>query len=108
MAGYCSKITEHISKITERYIKMAYSKHKMTEYRDDSGLGAAVRRIGGLVNVGSAHRSMRDESEVRAGARVGGERMRAGQWGMHERRVGGTCMVGGAWGWLDWFVGWLV
>jgi hypothetical protein len=28
-------MTEHISKITERYIKMAYSKHKMTEYRGD-------------------------------------------------------------------------
>jgi hypothetical protein len=31
MDEYCSKMTEHISKITKRYIKMAYSKHKMTE-----------------------------------------------------------------------------
>jgi hypothetical protein len=59
-------MTEHISKITERYIKMAYSKHKMTEYHGDGGLGMAARGIGGLVNVGSAHRSMRDESEARA------------------------------------------
>jgi hypothetical protein len=29
---------EYISKITERYIKIAYSKHKMTEYRSDGGL----------------------------------------------------------------------
>jgi hypothetical protein len=88
MAGYCSKITEHISKITERYIKMAYSKHKMTEYHGDGGLGAAVRRIRGLVNAGSAHRSMRDESEVRASARVGGERMGA--------QVNGACTSAGS------------
>jgi hypothetical protein len=66
-------MTEHISKITERYIKMAFSKHKMTEYRGDGGLGAAARGIWGLVNAGSVHRSMRDESEAHAGARVGGE-----------------------------------
>jgi hypothetical protein len=66
-------MTEHISKITERYIKMAYSKHKMTEYHGDGGLGAAVRGIWGLVNAGLVHRSMRDESEAHAGARVGGE-----------------------------------
>jgi hypothetical protein len=35
MAEYCSKMIEHISKISERYIKMVYSKHKMTEYRSD-------------------------------------------------------------------------
>jgi hypothetical protein len=63
MTEYYSKITEHISKITERYIKMAYSKHKMIEYRDNGGLGAAVRGIGALVNTGSTHWSMRDESE---------------------------------------------
>jgi hypothetical protein len=40
-------MTEHISKITECYIKMAYSKHKMTEYRGDGGLGAATRTVGG-------------------------------------------------------------
>jgi hypothetical protein len=28
-------MTEHISKITERYIKMTYSKHKIIEYRGD-------------------------------------------------------------------------
>jgi hypothetical protein len=38
MAEYCNKMIEYISKITERYIKMAYSKHKMTEYRSDGGL----------------------------------------------------------------------
>jgi hypothetical protein len=38
MAEYCSKMNEHISKIAERYIKMAYSKHKMTEYHGDGGL----------------------------------------------------------------------
>jgi hypothetical protein len=47
MVEYCSKMTEHISKITERYIKMAYSKNKMTEYRGDSGLGTVTRGIGG-------------------------------------------------------------
>jgi hypothetical protein len=47
MVEYCSKMTEHISKIIERYIKMSYSKYKMTEYRDDGGLGAAARGIGG-------------------------------------------------------------
>jgi hypothetical protein len=31
-------MNEHISKITERYIKMAYSKHKMSEYHGDGGL----------------------------------------------------------------------
>jgi hypothetical protein len=35
MAEYCSKMIEHISKISERYIKMVYSKHKMIEYRGD-------------------------------------------------------------------------
>jgi hypothetical protein len=99
-------MTEHISKITECYIKMAYSKYKMTEYRGDGGLGAAARGIGGLVNAGSAHRSMRDESEVRGGARVGGER--ASQWGTHGREVGGARAVGGTRGWLDRSVGWLV
>jgi hypothetical protein len=65
MAEYCSKMTEHISKITECYIKMAYSKHKTTAVT----VGWARPRMGsgGLVNTGSAHRSMRDESEVRAG-----------------------------------------
>jgi hypothetical protein len=77
MVEYCSKMTKHISKITERYIKMAYSKHKITEYRGDGGLGAAARGVGGLVNVGSAHRSMQDESEARVDAWVDGER--AGQ-----------------------------
>jgi hypothetical protein len=43
MDVYYSKMTEHISKIIERYIKMAYSKYKMTEYRGDGGLGAAPR-----------------------------------------------------------------
>jgi hypothetical protein len=64
MSEYCNKMTKHISKITERYIKMAYSKHKMTEYRSDGGLGMAARGIRGLVNAGSAHRSMQDESEA--------------------------------------------
>jgi hypothetical protein len=32
MAEYYNKITKHISKITERYIKISYSKHKMTEH----------------------------------------------------------------------------
>jgi hypothetical protein len=76
-------MTEHISKITERYIKMAYSKYKITEYGGDGGLGAAARGVRGLVNVGSAHRLMQDESEARVGARVDGER--AGQWGTHSR-----------------------
>jgi hypothetical protein len=62
MAEYYSKINEHIRKITERYIKMAYSKHKMIEYRDNGGLGAAVRGIETLVNSGSTHWSMWDES----------------------------------------------
>jgi hypothetical protein len=66
MVEYCTKINEHISKITERYIKMAYSKHKMIEYRGDGGLGAATRGIGGW--------SMRG----RRGARVGGARTSAG------------------------------
>jgi hypothetical protein len=61
-----------------------------------------ARPQGGLVNAGS----MRDESEARAGARVGGER--AGRWGMHGRGVGGARTVDGARGRLDRFVGWLV
>jgi hypothetical protein len=92
MAEYCSKMTEHLSKITERYIKMAYSKHKMTEYRGDGGLGAAVHGTRGMVNVGSAHRSMQDESEARASARVSGEGA-----GARGRRAH---MVSGARGWL--------
>jgi hypothetical protein len=53
MDEYCSKMTEHISKIIERYIKMAYSKHKMTKYCGDGGLGTAARGMGGgLVNTG--------------------------------------------------------
>jgi hypothetical protein len=46
MDEYCSKMTEHISKIIERYIKMAYSKHKMTKYCGDGGLGTAARGMG--------------------------------------------------------------
>jgi hypothetical protein len=108
MTEYCSKMTEHISKITERYIKMAYSKHKMTKYRGDGGLGTAACGIGGLVNAGSAHRSMRDESEARTGARVGGEHTGA--------RVGGARTGAGSEararsvahevGWIDPLVGW--
>jgi hypothetical protein len=45
-------MTKHISKITERYIKMAYSKHKITEYRGDGGLGAAARGVGASVDAG--------------------------------------------------------
>jgi hypothetical protein len=52
---------------------MSYSKHKMTEYRGDGGLGTAACGISGLVNAGSVHQSMRDESEAHAGVRVGGE-----------------------------------
>jgi hypothetical protein len=101
-------MTEHISKITERYIKMAYSKHKMTEHHGGGGLGAAARGIVGLVNAGSTHQSMRDESEARASAQVGGERTGA--------RVGGTCMSAGSEGrarsvahgvsWIGPLVGW--
>jgi hypothetical protein len=71
MDEYCSKMTEHISKITERYIKMAYSKYKMIEYHDDGGLDAAARGIGGLVNTGSAIGRCGIKARVR---RVGGER----------------------------------
>jgi hypothetical protein len=108
MAEYCSRMIEHISKITERYIKMAYSKHKMTKYRGDGGLGAAARGIGGLVNAGSVHQSMRDESEVRAGARVGGERV--GAWvGRARTGVGSkarTRLVAHRVGWIGLLVGW--
>jgi hypothetical protein len=87
-------MTKHISKITERYFNMAYSKHKMTEYHGDGGLGTAARGVRGLVNAGSAHRSMRDESEAHADARVDGER--AGRWSTHRHGVGGarTGLVG--------------
>jgi hypothetical protein len=78
MAENGSKMTEHISKMTKRCIKMAYSKHKMTEYRGDGGLGAATRGIRGLVNMDSAHRSTRDESEAQ------------GRWGTHGHGVGWT------------------
>jgi hypothetical protein len=97
-------MTEHISKITERYIKMAYSKHKMTEYRDDGGLGAAMRRVGG-VNMGSAHRSMYDESEARVGARVDGERAGARVGGARTGAGSEARTIGGAQGWLDRSVG---
>jgi hypothetical protein len=50
----------------------------MTEYRGDGGLGAVTHGIGGLVNTGSVHRLMWDESEARVGAWVGGEH--AGVW----------------------------
>jgi hypothetical protein len=41
---------EYISKITERYIKMTYSNHKITEYHSDGGLDVTTRGIEGLVN----------------------------------------------------------
>jgi hypothetical protein len=88
MAEYCRKMTEYSSKITERYIKMAYSKHKMTEYHGNSGLGAATRGIGVL---------MRDENEARTGARVGGERA-----GSEARAWAVTHGIG----WIDPLVGW--
>jgi hypothetical protein len=71
-------MTEYCSKMTECYIKMAYSKHKMTEYCGDGELCAAARGIEGLVNTASAHRSTWDESEVRVDARISGARMSAG------------------------------
>jgi hypothetical protein len=108
MAEYCSKMTEHISKITELYIKMAYSKHKMTKYRGDGGLDATARGIGGLVNVGLAHRSMRDESKLRAGAWVGGER--AGARVSGARTGAGSEVrarsVAHEVGWIGLLVGW--
>jgi hypothetical protein len=101
-------MTEHISKITERYIKMAYSKHKMTEYRGDGGLGTAARGNGGLVNAGSVHRSMRDESEARAGAQVGGERVGAQVGGARTgvRSEARARLVAHRVGWIGLLVGW--
>jgi hypothetical protein len=79
MAEYYRKMTEHISKITECYIRMAYSKYKMTEYRNDDGLGVVARRIGGLVNAGLAS--------------VHGH---TGLWGACGHGVEGARTVGGA------------
>jgi hypothetical protein len=64
MAEYYSKIIEHIIKITERYIKMTYSKHKMIEYHGDGGSTRPRAGSGGLVNTGSTHQLMQDESEA--------------------------------------------
>jgi hypothetical protein len=95
MAEYCSKITEC-------YIKMTYSKHKMTEYRCDGGLGAAVRGVGGW--------STRGRCIGRCGMKVrhAGAHGHMGRWGTHGHRVRGARMVNGARGWLDRSVGWLV
>jgi hypothetical protein len=82
MAEYCSKMTEYSSKMTERCITV--SKCKITEYRGDGGLGTAAREIGGLINVGSAHRSTQDKSGAHAGR--WGARRRVGQWGTRATR----------------------
>jgi hypothetical protein len=95
MDEYCSKMTEHISKITERYIKMAYSKYKMIEYHDDGGLDAAARGIGGLVNTGSAiGRCGIKARHVWAHGSVGSVRVRESVG--HARAQGQRCTVGSA------------
>jgi hypothetical protein len=50
MTKYCNKMIKYISKITEHYIKMTYSKYKMIEYHNDGGLDVTTRGIEGLVN----------------------------------------------------------
>jgi hypothetical protein len=101
MAEYCSKMAEHFSKITERYIKMAYSKHKMTEYHGDGGLGAAARGIGGW--------STRGQRIDRCGIKV--RRARAhglvGSAWAHGSVGHARAWVGGAHGmWRTGLVGW--
>jgi hypothetical protein len=57
--------------MTKHYIKMAYPKTQMAEYRCDDGLVAAARRIGGegrggWSTWGQRDQSMWDESGARA------------------------------------------
>jgi hypothetical protein len=79
MVEYCSKMTEHINKITERYIKMAYSKHKMTEGHGDGGLGAAARGINGWSTWGRrVGRCGMKARHARARGSVGHTRVRGG------------------------------